>query len=246
MPCNMWPKFLRKLYFKYLKQQTIMTVSLRGRLSESEKILFDNLAETFLLRKSEAKNYFKKMNRNILEIGFGNGIHLAAVSKKENQNTKILGVEMYLEGALSAMKLLKKQDSQNVKVMTDDAREIVGVLNENTLDIIYVLFPDPWRKPRHNKRRILKSDFIKILLSKLKSGGRLIMATDWQEYAYEIESGCNEFLKFEKSFYKFEDLLNKVYLENLEHREITSTAFAQRAVRESRNITMFTLTKIQK
>jgi tRNA (guanine-N7-)-methyltransferase len=157
-----------------------------GRQRDSEKSQFDSLGKRYLLPSSEIKNYFAGDTKNILEIGFGNGIHLSEVSKTESITARILGVEMYLEGVLSTMKLLKKQNSQNTKVSTQDARDVVKHISENTLDAVYVLFPDPWRKPRHNKRRILKSFFIKELIGKLKPGGRLVMATDWQEYADEL------------------------------------------------------------
>ena len=75
----------------------------------------------------------------------------------------------------------------NIRVMRHDAVEVVeDMLADASLDGIHIFFPDPWHKKRHNKRRLVQAPFVAKLLPKLKSGGYIHMATDWEEYAAQM------------------------------------------------------------
>ncbi|HRD46409.1 MAG TPA: tRNA (guanosine(46)-N7)-methyltransferase TrmB [Caulobacter sp.] len=117
-----------------------------------------------------------------LEIGFGGGEHMAGQAARD-RDILIIGVEPFLNGVASALRHVEDGGLDNVRVHQGDAREVVGRLPDGSLDRVFILFPDPWPKARHHKRRIVQADFLAELARKLKPGGRLRFATDWADYA---------------------------------------------------------------
>lgn len=121
-----------------------------------------------------------------LEIGFGNGETLLAMAK-ENPGCDYLGIEVHRPGIGHLLHELEKQQLGNVRVLCGDAVEILhNILPAQSLQRILLLFPDPWHKQRHRKRRIVQADFIELLAEKLQPGGILHMATDWKDYAQHM------------------------------------------------------------
>lgn len=117
-----------------------------------------------------------------LEIGFGGGEHMAGQAER-SPATLIVGVEPFLNGVASALRHVEERGLANVRVHQGDAREVAGRLPDGCLDRVFILFPDPWPKSRHHKRRIIQSEFLVELARLLKPGGGLRFATDWAEYA---------------------------------------------------------------
>jgi tRNA (guanine-N7-)-methyltransferase len=117
-----------------------------------------------------------------LEIGFGGGEHLAAQAAR-HPNALMIGCEPFLNGVASALRHIEEGGLKNVRLHADDARAVVDALPDGSLDRIMILFPDPWHKARHNKRRLIQPEFAAKLASKLKTGGRLRFVTDWKDYA---------------------------------------------------------------
>ena len=115
-----------------------------------------------------------------LEIGFGGGEHMAGQAARD-RDILIIGVEPFLNAR--ALRHVEDGGLDNVRVHQGDAREVVGRLPDGSLDRVFILFPDPWPKARHHKRRIVQADFLAELARKLKPGGRLRFATDWADYA---------------------------------------------------------------
>ena len=116
-----------------------------------------------------------------LEIGFGGGEHMAGQAARDPE-LLIIGVEPFLNGVASALRHVQEGGLTNVKVHQGDAREVAGRLPDGCLDRIFILFPDPWPKSRHHKRRIIQAEFLVELHRLLKPGGRLRFATDWAAY----------------------------------------------------------------
>jgi tRNA (guanine-N7-)-methyltransferase len=118
-----------------------------------------------------------------LEIGFGNGAHLAARAAAEPERN-FLGVEVHRPGVGHLLLAAAAAGITNLRVICHDA---VDVLREQippaALNEIEILFPDPWPKKRHHKRRIIQGAFVELAASRLASGGRLHLATDWEPYA---------------------------------------------------------------
>ena len=118
----------------------------------------------------------------VLEIGFGGGEHLAAQAERAPR-TLFIGAEPFQNGVASALRHIDQRELTNVRVCPDDVRPLLDALPDASLDQIYILFPDPWPKARHHKRRLIQADGAATLARLLKVGGRLRFATDWAAYA---------------------------------------------------------------
>lgn len=116
-----------------------------------------------------------------LEIGFGGAEHLLhkATSDKE---TLYIGVEPFLNGVAKALTGVDKNDLKNVRLHHGDVRDVLDDLPDACLQNAYILFPDPWPKPRHFKRRLIQEELITGLYRVLKPGGSLYFASDITSY----------------------------------------------------------------
>ena len=118
----------------------------------------------------------------VLEIGFGGGEHLVARAQA-HPDSRFIGVEPFLNGVASCLRHIEESGVTNVRLHMGDARDVLARLPDASLDVVYVLFPDPWPKARHHKRRLIQPDFIAELARVLKPGGDVRFATDWADYA---------------------------------------------------------------
>jgi tRNA (guanine-N7-)-methyltransferase len=117
-----------------------------------------------------------------LEIGFGGGEHLASQAERR-PDVLILGAEPFLNGVASALRHIGEASLSNVRLHPGDARDLLAALPDASLDRIFILFPDPWPKLRHHKRRLIQPEVVAELARVLKPRGRLRFATDWADYA---------------------------------------------------------------
>jgi tRNA (guanine-N7-)-methyltransferase len=128
-----------------------------------------------------------------LEIGFGNGEQLLqrAVAQPERD---FLGVEVHLPGVGHLLLAAAKAGVANVRLICHDAIEVLQrQIPPDSLDEVQLLFPDPWPKKRHHKRRIVQPGFATLVASRLRAGGSVHLATDWEPYAQQmllVLSGC--------------------------------------------------------
>ena len=136
---------------------------------------------------------FARRAPRVLEIGFGNGANLIHMAK-QRPDADFLGVEVHRPGVGRVLLDVERLQLHNVRVSNHDAVEVIDQqLPEGCLDEALVLFPDPWHKKRHHKRRLLNASFVELLATRLKSGGMLRAATDWEPYAVamlEVLGGC--------------------------------------------------------
>jgi tRNA (guanine-N7-)-methyltransferase len=116
-----------------------------------------------------------------LEIGFGGGEHMASQAGL-HRDTLILGAEPFQNGVASALRHIDEAALTNVRVLDGDARELMALMPDASLDRIFVLFPDPWPKTRHNKRRIVQAETVAEFARLLKAGGALRFASDVAHY----------------------------------------------------------------
>ena len=92
-----------------------------------------------------------------LEIGFGGGEHMAAQAARR-PDALVIGCEPFLNGVASALRHVEEGDLKNVRIHADDARDLVDALPDASVDRVLILFPDPWHKARHNKRRLIQDE----------------------------------------------------------------------------------------
>lgn len=117
-----------------------------------------------------------------LEIGFGGGEHMAEQAARR-PDVRMLGAEPFLNGAASAVRHIAERGLTNIRLHVGDARDLLAGLPDASLARIFILFPDPWPKARHQKRRLVQPAFAAELARALQPGGRLRFATDWGDYA---------------------------------------------------------------
>lgn len=117
-----------------------------------------------------------------LEIGFGGGEHLAEQAAR-HPDVRIIGAEPFLNGVASALRHIDERGLTNVRLHQGDAREVLGQMPDASLSRVFILFPDPWPKARHHKRRLVRPETVDEFARVLKPGGRLRFATDWADYA---------------------------------------------------------------
>lgn len=120
----------------------------------------------------------KKIN---IEIGFGDGkfLHNIAIN---NQEELFIGCDPYVQGTVKLLELIKKDNIDNVRVWNDDARILLSEMPDNFLNDVFVLFPDPWPKARHHKRRIINKALLDLLHDKMQMNSCLYIATDHEDY----------------------------------------------------------------
>jgi len=158
-----------------------------GRLTPGQQRAMDELFPKFGLEQGnnalDLDAIFGRSAPRILEIGFGNGESLAEIARNHPGND-YLGIEVHRPGVGHLLQLIEEQGLTNLRVMSEDAVEILEKqIPDGSLDGLYLFFPDPWHKKKHHKRRQVQPAWAQLVRRKLKVGGRLHMATDWQHYA---------------------------------------------------------------
>lgn len=165
-------------------------VTRAGRLSTAQARALDTLGPEFCLpydkQVPDLATVFGRDAPTILEIGTGMGettAHIAALMPEKN----FLGVEVHTPGIGSLLKLIGERELHNLRLIQHDAFEVVThMLAPESLAGVHVFFPDPWHKARHNKRRLIQTPFVQLLSSRIKRGGYLHCATDWEDYAVQM------------------------------------------------------------
>lgn len=118
----------------------------------------------------------------VLEIGFGGGEHLVAQATAHPER-RFIGVEPFINGVASCLRHIEEANAQNIRLHNGDARDVIARLPDASLDLVFILFPDPWPKARHHKRRLIQPEFLDELARVMKPGAELRFATDWANYA---------------------------------------------------------------
>ena len=160
----------------------------KGRpLRKGRQSLFDELLPriTVPLIKGatlDPATLFAPVKRAVwLEIGFGGGEHLAGQAARR-PDTLFLGAEPFLNGVASALRHIDEAGLANVRLHDGDVRDLMARLPDGCLSRVFILFPDPWPKARHNKRRIVQAETVAEFARLLKRGGTLRFASDWADY----------------------------------------------------------------
>ncbi len=172
-----------------------------GRITSGQTKAFETLGPSFLLSYQsnaiDLEAVFAdatsatgindvKPQAVVLEIGFGMGeatAHIAALMPQ----TRFLCCEVHEPGVGALLKRIGEQGLHNIRICAHDAVEVIdNMLAPHSLDGVHIFFPDPWHKTKHNKRRLIQAPLIAKLAARLKVGGYIHCATDWQAYAEQI------------------------------------------------------------
>ena len=171
--------------------------SLRGnRMTRAQTLAMTQSWDRYAIEiKSELilNQIFPEKTKVIMEIGSGMGEATAQIAKA-NPEVGYVAVEMHSPGLAALLILINQMELENIKLIREDATYLLAnQIPDNSLDGIHLLFPDPWPKNRQHKRRMVQSEFIEMVGRKLKQGGFIHIATDWQPYADWIK------VRFDKS-----------------------------------------------
>lgn len=161
-----------------------------GRITPAQQRALDTFSKQYIIEIQDEKldldQIFGRTAAKHLEIGFGRGEALLAMAMAYPENDYI-GIEVHLPGVGSVLNEAAKLNLTNLRVICHDAVEVLEKhLVVQSLDQIYIFFPDPWHKSRHHKRRLIQEKFIHTLANCLKSGAGVKLATDWEEYAEQM------------------------------------------------------------
>jgi tRNA (guanine-N7-)-methyltransferase len=196
-----------------------------GRITASQKANLNDL-DLYKTRINDLEN-----KNVVLDIGFGNGEYTAAYANAF-QEKHLIATEVYLSGIGSLIGLINKYKISNISIFDDDVRLLMDQMPKEFLDSVNILFPDPWQKAKHHKRRLIGEDFLYQLHPLLKPNAKIFVRTDWQDYAEQI----SELAEVMSSHFRLERT------QNIEFE--FETRFHQRAIKEGRKINSFLFTKL--
>lgn len=173
------------------KKRRIKSFVIRaGRMTEAQQRGYNELWSIYGLELADGlidpQAVFGNSAPTVAEVGFGMGDSLAEMAKAA-PDTNFIGIEVHRPGVGRLLHLAEEYELKNLRVYCDDAIEVLKqCIPEQSLQRLQLFFPDPWHKRRHNKRRIVRPEFMALVREKMAAGGVFHAATDWQDYAEYI------------------------------------------------------------
>jgi tRNA (guanine-N7-)-methyltransferase len=202
----------------------------KGR-KKSKQISFNNY-------KVSIKDDIDHRNFNILDIGSGSGENALFLSNFYS-NAKVITCELFEDGNINLFNSIQINKIDNIRLFNGNVLEFLDKLNHFLIfDQIWILFPDPWPKKRHHKRRLINSSFLKKVHLYIKNSGKLMIASDSQSYIQSIL----EIIYDVKEFYCWKN--QRVAKWNYSNLELPRTKFYRKAEKSNRNTMIFKLRKI--
>ncbi len=209
-----------------------------GRMGKADREILDKVLPRFEIKSNGFINPAEIFGRQAplyVEIGFGNGDFLFEKTIS-TPDADFIGIELYITGAA---KLLKKFDHhkkttnntfrKNIRIFINDSRRVLEAnIPDESIAGVYILFPDPWPKKRHNKRRLVKPEFSRLIYSKLENGGFVVTATDHLDYAEGIAEAFSTGFQPSKT----------------DMSDIRTTKYAGRAIAEGRELHISSFRKV--
>ncbi len=216
------------------------------RLSKKQSLFLKNHLQNLLVDESTIDNFFPKVgepkdvisgDKEIhLEIGFGSGEHLVYKAER-NSNAQFFGCDYYLNGIASTVIKIAEKQLSNVKLFHGDATQFLNKIPNFSLNEVYLLYPDPWPKVKHLKRRFISNVNLELLALKLRDNGDLKVVTDSDSYLSHIKSVILT-SRASKHF----------YFESLDHsrpwKDWCTTKYEDKAKKAGRSSHYMVLTKI--
>jgi len=189
-------------------------------INQNQKLELEKRMETY------SPDLEKLSNKVYLDIGFGYGESTIKLAL-DNPDVTIIACEAYVNGIANLIREIEKHKITNIRIFNGDARLLLEQLKDSSIDKVFVLFPDPWPKKRHHKRRIITLPFLKLIYSKLKTKGTFLFASDITSY---VEWTLEHIKKSKKFTISSLDL--KDYQEQPKWWVLTK--YQQKAIREGR------------
>ena len=158
-----------------------------GRVTEAQQraleALWPRFGVAFAPHPLDLDALFMRRAPRVVEIGFGNGDNLLSLARAHPERD-YLGIEVHRAGVGRLLMGVQAESLTNVRIVCHDAVEVLErQIPARSIDELLILFPDPWPKKRHHKRRLIQPDFAALAASRLAPGGVLRLATDWEPYA---------------------------------------------------------------
>jgi tRNA (guanine-N7-)-methyltransferase len=173
------------------RDKTIRSFVVRaGRMTKAQRSAFELGWDAYGLRLADGaidiNAVFGRDNPKVVEIGFGMGGSLLEMAEAQ-PDTDFIGIEVHPPGVGSLINAAQEKNISNLRVYLADATDVLKeCFADDCLDRVQIYFPDPWHKKKHNKRRIIQPKFLQLIRAKLRLGGAVHMATDWQPYAEQM------------------------------------------------------------
>ena len=159
-------------------------------MSNAQAQGYAKLAE-YRLQPQALQEYFSAQpNKIFVEIGFGNGEVIAQIAE-QNPTWHCLGIDVYRPGIGALINRCQRSDLKNVRIVEEEATAVLESMPDSTIDLLFVLFPDPWPKKRHHRRRLVNVEFAELLQTKISKSGIVYFATDVGDYAEQIRGAMN-------------------------------------------------------
>lgn len=188
---------------KHNKKSIRSFVKRSGRLTKSQKNALQDYSSNYILdtnnTNTDLKACFDSDQHNlVIEIGFGDGAALIESALKY-PDKNFIGIEVYDSGLGQCLNTINQHKIKNIRLIYGDAAEVFEqFITKKSVEKINILFPDPWPKKRHHKRRLINKGFLALLSKSLKNKGIVNVSTDWEDYAQQIELTFKESNQFKE------------------------------------------------
>ena len=231
MKNNLKPENLTRIH-SYVKRA--------GRISKGQKKNLSTPHPYWLkLNLDNNQKNISFINNNIyskkiaLDIGFGMGDGTIALAKKYS-NLFWIAIDVHRPGIGRLLSIINSQEIKNIRIIEGDVWDVLNCLPNNSIELMKILFPDPWPKKRHHKRRLIQNDFVNTLVSKIKPNGIVHICTDDEDYADQITHGFYSHSSFSNFTCKTPNqTTNK---ENEEYCYLPPTKFLKRALQAKKEV----------
>lgn len=166
----------------------------KGRVTVAQRRALNSLKKEHIIEPSKgelnvAEAFIEPDKKLIADVGFGSGESLLSMANKY-QEANFVGIEVYSSGIGSVLNQIQKNKLTNLKIIESDVFQLLERnIADDTFDGIVFLYPDPWPKRKHHKRRLLSEGFLNLLYDKITTNGLVFCKTDWENYYYQIKEG---------------------------------------------------------
>ena len=202
----------------------------KGRVTAAQRRALNSLKNEYTIRPGKSRlslaGAFLESDRKLIaDVGFGSGESLLSMANK-NQEANFVGIEVYSSGIGSALNQIQKSNLTNLKIIEADVFQLLETnIADETFDVVVFLYPDPWPKRKHHKRRLLSARFLNLLYDKIRTNGLVYCKTDWEDYYRQI-----------KEVFSSDDSWASEYLTNLPQylQSLPKTKYERKALIEGR------------